>query len=141
MRAVLLTRRGMASFRLKGASVLVLETEEHALGRGAEILCEVAGFGCTSDAFHQVQPEESGEGAIRAMKRALEDAEVSEDEVDYINAHGTSTPLNDAVETTAIRGSVREACLRDTRQFNQVDGGAFAGCVGRIGGCRLRSER
>ena len=88
----------------EGASVLVLETEEHALGRGAEILCEVAGFGCTSDAFHQVQPEESGEGAIRAMKRALEDAGVSEEEVDYINAHGTSTPLNDAVETTAIKG-------------------------------------
>ena len=88
----------------EGASVLVLETEEHALIRGAEILCEVAGFGCTSDAFHQVQPEESGEGAIRAMKRALEDAGVSEGEVDYINAHGTSTPLNDAVETTAIKG-------------------------------------
>ena len=88
----------------EGASVLVLETEEHALNRGAEILCEVAGFGCTSDAFHQVQPEESGEGAIRAMKRALEDAGVSEEEIDYINAHGTSTPLNDAVETTAIRG-------------------------------------
>ena len=88
----------------EGASVLVLETEEHALRRGAKILCEVAGFGCTSDAFHQVQPEESGEGAIRAMKRALEDAEVLEEEVDYINAHGTSTPLNDAVETTAIKG-------------------------------------
>ena len=88
----------------EGASVLVLETEEHALGRGADILCEVAGFGCTADAFHQVQPEESGEGAIRAMRRALEDAGVSEGEVDYINAHGTSTPLNDAVETTAIKG-------------------------------------
>ena len=92
----------------EGASVLVLETEEHALGRGADILCEVAGFGCTSDAFHQVQPEESGEGAIRAMKRALEDGGVSTDEVDYINAHGTSTPLNDAVETTAIKGLFRE---------------------------------
>ena len=88
----------------EGASVLVLETEEHALGRGADILCEVAGFGCTSDAFHQVQPEESGEGAIRAMQWALEDAGVSKEEVDYINAHGTSTPLNDAVETTAIKG-------------------------------------
>jgi len=88
----------------EGASVLVLETEEHALSRGADILCEVAGFGCTSDAFHQVQPEESGEGAIRAMKWALEDAGVSEEEIDYINAHGTSTPLNDVVETTAIKG-------------------------------------
>ena len=96
----------------EGASVLVLETEEHALGRGADILCEVAGFGCTADAFHQVQPEESGEGAIRAMRRALEDAGVSEEEVDYINAHGTSTPLNDAVETTAIKGLFGEGAYR-----------------------------
>ena len=88
----------------EGASVLVLETEEHALNRGAEILCEVAGFGCTSDAFHPVQPEETGEGAARAMRMALADAGVGLDEVDYINAHGTSTPLNDAVETTAIKG-------------------------------------
>ena len=88
----------------EGASILVLETEEHALSRGADILCEVAGFGCTSDAFHPVQPEESGDGAIRAMRMALEDAGVSNEEVDYINAHGTSTPLNDVVETTAIKG-------------------------------------
>ena len=89
----------------EGASILVLETEAHALKRGADILCEVAGFGCTADAFHQVQPEGSGEGAIRAMERALEDAGVGKDEVDYINAHGTSTPINDAVETTAIKGT------------------------------------
>ncbi len=88
----------------EGASVLVLETEDHALNRGAEILCEVAGFGCTSDAFHPVQPEETGEGAARAMRMALEDAGVGLDDVDYVNAHGTSTPLNDAVETTAIKG-------------------------------------
>jgi 3-oxoacyl-[acyl-carrier-protein] synthase II len=88
----------------EGAVILVLETQEHALGRDANILCEVAGFGCTSDAYHPVQPEESGSGAIRALRIALEDAGVGLDEVSYINAHGTSTPLNDSVETAAIKG-------------------------------------
>ena len=92
----------------EGASVLVLETAEHALNRGANILCEVAGFGSTSDAYHTVKPDESGEGAMRAMRIALKDAGVGLDEVDYINAHGTSTPLNDAVETVAIKGLFQE---------------------------------
>ena len=87
----------------EGAVVMVLESQEHALRRGANILCEVAGFGCTSDAYHPVHPEESGESTAMAMRWALEDAGVGLDEVDYINAHGTSTPLNDAVESTAIR--------------------------------------
>ena len=87
----------------EGAVVLVLESLEHALGRNANVLAEVAGFGCTSDAFHQVQPEESGAGAAQAMRLALADASVPLEQVDYINAHGTSTPLNDAVETTAIK--------------------------------------
>ncbi len=88
----------------EGAAMLVIETEQHALAGGADILCELAGFASTSDAYHPVQPQESGEGAMRAMKVALDDAGVSLDEVDYINAHGTSTPLNDAVETKAIKG-------------------------------------
>ena len=87
----------------EGASVLVLETAQHALDRGAYILCEVVGFGSTSDAFHPVQPEESGEGAARAMGNALVDAGVAPEQVDYVNAHGTSTSLNDAVETVAIK--------------------------------------
>ncbi len=87
----------------EGASVLVLETAQHALDRGADILCEVVGFGSTSDAFHPVQPEESGEGAARAMGNALVDAGVAPEQVDYVNAHGTSTSLNDAVETVAIK--------------------------------------
>ena len=88
----------------EGAVALILETLEHAVSRGASILCELAGFGSTSDAYHPVQPQESGEGAIRAMRIALEDAGVALDEVDYINAHGTSTPLNDTVETVAMKG-------------------------------------
>ncbi len=87
----------------EGAAILVVESLEHALARGANILCELAGFGCSSDAYHQVQPEESGESTIMAMRWALEDAGVSPAEVDYINAHGTSTPLNDAVETASIK--------------------------------------
>jgi 3-oxoacyl-[acyl-carrier-protein] synthase II len=87
----------------EGSAVLVLESLEHALGRGANVLAELAGFGCTADAGHLVQPEETGMAAAQAMKLALDDAGVSLDEVDYINAHGTSTPLNDAVETEAIK--------------------------------------
>ena len=87
----------------EGSVVLVLESLEHALGRNATIMAEVAGFGCTSDAAHPVQPEESGASAAEAMRLALADAAVTLDQVDYINAHGTSTPLNDAVETVAIK--------------------------------------
>ncbi|HZA23201.1 MAG TPA: beta-ketoacyl-[acyl-carrier-protein] synthase II, partial [Dehalococcoidia bacterium] len=86
-----------------GSVILVLESLEHALNRGATILAELAGFGCTADAGHLVQPEETGSAAARAMKLALDDAGVMLDQVGYINAHGTSTPLNDAVETVAIK--------------------------------------
>jgi 3-oxoacyl-[acyl-carrier-protein] synthase II len=87
----------------EGAVILVLESLEHALKRNATVLAELAGFGCTADAGHPVQPEESGASAAEAMRLALVDAEVSLDEVGYINAHGTSTPLNDALETVAIK--------------------------------------
>ena len=87
----------------EGSVIMVLESLQHAESRGAHVLAEVAGFGCTADAGHLVQPEETGSSAAEAMWRALEDAGVGLDEVDYINAHGTSTPLNDAVETVAIK--------------------------------------
>ena len=87
----------------EGAAIMVLESLGHALDRGAPILAELAGFGSTSDAGHPVQPEESGASAAAAMQMALVDAEVSLDQVSYINAHGTSTPLNDALETVAIK--------------------------------------
>ncbi len=88
----------------EGAAILVLESLEHALNRGANILCELAGFGSSSDAYHLVHPDESCDSSIAAMRLALDDAGVSIHEVDYINAHGTSTPLNDAVESKAING-------------------------------------
>tara|TARA_B100000408_G_scaffold9976_1_gene7172 strand:+ start:707 stop:1912 length:1206 start_codon:yes stop_codon:yes gene_type:complete len=87
----------------EGSVIMVLESLEHAIGRGANILAELAGFGSTSDAGHPVQPEESGVSAAAAMHIALNDAQVSLNQVDYINAHGTSTPLNDALETVAIK--------------------------------------
>ena len=87
----------------EGSVIMVLESLEHALGRGADILAELAGFGSTSDAGHPVQPEENGTSAAEAMQMALNDAGVLLEQVDHINAHGTSTPLNDTLETVAIK--------------------------------------
>ena len=86
-----------------GASVVMIEEYEHARARGAEILAEVIGFGMSGDAFHMTQPSEGGEGAARCMHNALADAGVNAEEVDYINAHGTSTKVGDVAETNAIR--------------------------------------
>ncbi len=87
----------------EGAGILILESLEHAEKRGADIKAEISGFGLTGDAFHMTAPPDDGEGGARAMKEALEDAGISPDELDYINAHGTSTPLNDLCETRAIK--------------------------------------
>ncbi|MDD5702599.1 MAG: beta-ketoacyl-ACP synthase II, partial [Dehalococcoidales bacterium] len=87
----------------EGAAALVLEDLDFALDRGATILAEVAAYGASGDAFHMTQPAEDGEGAVRAMQSALQKAGWQPEEVDYINAHGTSTPLNDKMETTAIK--------------------------------------
>jgi len=87
----------------EGAGILVLETEDHAVSRGATILGELAGYGSTNDAFHVTQPAQGGAGAVKAMQLAMEDAGAEPEEVDYINAHGTSTPYNDKNETAAIK--------------------------------------
>ncbi|MCK5850186.1 MAG: beta-ketoacyl-ACP synthase II [Kiritimatiellae bacterium] len=87
----------------EGAAIIVVEEREHAIKRGARIYCELSGFGMTCDAFHITAPAADGAGAAKAMKLAMQDAEVDPDAVDYINAHGTSTPLNDKVETRAIK--------------------------------------
>lgn len=87
----------------EGAGILILESEEHAKARGAKIYCELAGFGFSCDANHMTAPAPGGEGAARSIKAALTSASVKPEEVQYINAHGTSTPLNDKGETMAIK--------------------------------------
>jgi 3-oxoacyl-[acyl-carrier-protein] synthase II len=87
----------------EGAAILILESLEHAMHRDARIYAEVAGVGASSDAYHIVAPPNNGAGAVRAMRWAIEDANLTPNEVEYVNAHGTSTQLNDAVETLAIK--------------------------------------
>ena len=87
----------------EGAGIVILEDYEHALKRNAKILGEVVGYGLTADAHHITAPAPEGEGAARAMDLAIKDAGIEPDMIDYINAHGTSTPYNDAFETMAIK--------------------------------------
>ncbi len=86
----------------EGAGILILEEMEHATKRGAKILGEIKGYGMSADSYHYTLPEPSGDGAFRAMKNALSDAELSPSDIDYINAHGTSTPSGDQIEAIAI---------------------------------------
>ena len=92
----------------EGAGILVLEELEHAKARGATILAEMVGYGSTGDAYHVTEPAPGGSGLVRAMRRALQKAGLHPDQIDYINAHGTSTPYNDSTETQAIK-----ACFED----------------------------
>ena len=87
----------------EGAGVIVLETEDHARRRDAPLICELSGYGASADAFHMTSPSSDGNGAARAMKRAFEDAEMRLEDVQYINAHGTSTPTGDPIEVAAVK--------------------------------------
>jgi 3-oxoacyl-[acyl-carrier-protein] synthase II len=116
----------------EGAGMLVLERLEHAQGRGAAILSEVVGYGQTTDAFHITAPADGGEGAARAMRKALADAALAPQDVDYISAHGTATPLNDASETAAIKAAFGEFAYKTTISSTKSMTGHIMGATGAI---------
>jgi 3-oxoacyl-[acyl-carrier-protein] synthase II len=116
----------------EGAAVVVLEEYDHARNRGAQILAEVAGYGASGDAFHMTQPSDSGEGAARAIKTTLIKAGWRPEEVDYINAHGTSTPLNDKMETKAIKAVFGDYAYRIPVSSTKSMTGHLLGGAGAI---------
>ncbi len=116
----------------EGAGVLVLEDLDHAIQRGAKIYAEVVGYGATSDAYHITSPLPTGEGGARAMKRAMEDANLKPEQIDYINAHGTSTHLNDSCETMAIKTALGEASKQVMVSSTKGNIGHLLGAAGGI---------
>lgn len=116
----------------EGAGILVLEELEHALARNASIIAEVIGYGLSSDAYHVAAPPEDGEGAVRAMRLALDDAGLVPGEVDYINAHGTSTQLNDRCETLAVKTVFGDAAYKLAMSSTKSMTGHLLGAAGGI---------
>jgi len=116
----------------EGAGMLVLETLDHALGRGATILGEIVGYGQTTDAFHITAPSEGGFGAARAITKALADAGLTPADVDYISAHGTATSLNDLSETQAIKRALGEHAYRVAVSSTKSMTGHVMGATGAI---------
>ena len=116
----------------EGAGILVLESLTHAKARGAHIIAEVIGYGSTSDAYHITSPDPTGEGPSRAIRMAMEDGGVTADDVTYINAHGTSTPINDASETEAIKIALGDAAYRCKISSTKSMTGHLLGAAGAI---------
>ena len=116
----------------EGAGILILEELEHAKKRGAKIYAEVIGSGSTTDAYHITSPEPNGEGGANAMIRAMQDAKISPEDVDYINAHGTSTHLNDSTETLAIKKAFGEASNKLMVSSTKGNTGHLLGAAGAV---------
>jgi 3-oxoacyl-[acyl-carrier-protein] synthase II len=116
----------------EGAGTLVLESREHAIERGARIYGEVLGYATTNDAFHQVAPDETGEAPAKAVALALQDAGLAPEDIDYVNAHGTSTQLNDAGETKALKIALGEAAYRVAISSTKSMIGHLLGAAGAV---------
>ena len=116
----------------EGAGMLVLEELEHAQKRNAKIYAEIIGYGATSDAYHITSPCPNGEGGAKAIKRAIEDAKIKPEDIDYINAHGTSTHLNDSTETMAIKTALGEASKKVMISSSKSNIGHLLGAAGAV---------
>jgi 3-oxoacyl-[acyl-carrier-protein] synthase II len=116
----------------EGSGILIIEALDHALERGARIYAEISGYGMSSDGYHMTAPPPDGSGAVNCMKSALEDAGFSHDKIDYINAHGTSTPLNDLSETRAIKSVFKEHAYKMAISSTKSMTGHLLGGAGGI---------
>ncbi|MDP9194870.1 MAG: beta-ketoacyl-ACP synthase II [Acidobacteriota bacterium] len=116
----------------EGAGIVILEEREHALARGARIYCEITGYGMTSDAYHITSPSEDGDGMMRVMGRALKDAALQPSDIDYINAHGTSTSVGDKTETVAIKRLFGEQAYKVAISSTKSMTGHLLGAAGGI---------
>jgi 3-oxoacyl-[acyl-carrier-protein] synthase II len=116
----------------EGAGIVILEEREHAIARGATIYCEITGYGMTSDAYHITSPSEDGDGMMRVMGRALKDAGLQVTDIDYINAHGTSTPVGDKTETIAIKRLFGEQAYKVAISSTKSMTGHLLGAAGGI---------